>query len=76
MRLRVRRDPYKGVTVSWLGCDHPWKRSRMMYRSARRKGWGRLIAVAVALDVVMGSRRAQRFLWRRGWSPAKVASRG
>jgi hypothetical protein len=71
--MRVRRDKYKGLTVSVDGCDHPWKRSRMMYQGTRRRGWDRRVAMAVALNVVAGSERARRYLVRRDWAPAKAA---
>jgi hypothetical protein len=67
-RLRVRRDKYKGWTVSLDGCDHPARRARMMY-AAYRPRWSRRVALAVAAHVVGGSERARRYLVRAGWEP-------
>lgn len=73
-RWRLRKDKYKGWTVSLDGCDHPLKRGRMMYDAARRKAWNRRISVAVALQVVAGSDRARRYLVRHEWDPRRLGS--
>jgi hypothetical protein len=69
MTLRLRQDKYKGLTLTLDGCDHPFKRGRMMYSGTRGQGWDRRVSLAVALDVVAGANRARRYLVKRGWTP-------
>lgn len=71
-RWRLRCDQYKGWTVSLDGCDHPLKRGRVMFASARRKGWDRRIALAVALNIVAGSERSRHYLVKRDWNPGRL----
>lgn len=46
--------------------------AKMMYRSAREKGWDRRIGLAVALWNRYGSEWARRYLVYRGWAPGRT----
>jgi hypothetical protein len=71
-RWQLRKDKYKGWTVSLDGCDHPLKRGRMVYAGTRAKAWNRRISLAVALDLVAGSPLAHRYLDGHHWRPGRL----